>query len=126
MRGRSIRPQTAPCDLLFTLSAGKIPSIGVGDGGNEIGMGCLADLIAQKLTLIPCVVKVDHPIIATVSNWGGYGLCAAMAGMTGLPLLPSANEVLDFLRHVVTVGSVDGVSGLHEPTEDGYSEAVTR
>ena len=126
MRGKSIRPFTAPCDLLFTLSAGRIPSIGVGDGGNEIGMGCLADVIAEKLPLVPCVVPVDHPMIATVSNWGGYGLCAALSSLSGLPLLPTADEVIAFLRHVVAVGSVDGVSCLHEPTEDGYSGEITR
>lgn len=125
MGGRSIRAFTAPCDLLFTLSQGRIPSIGVGDGGNEIGMGSLADVIREKLSLRPCVVPCDYPIVATVSNWGGYGLCAALARDTGLPLLPGSDEVLRFLRHVVAVGSVDGVSCLHEPTEDGYGEETT-
>lgn len=116
MRGKSIRPFTAPCDLLFTLSEGRIPSMGVGDGGNEIGMGNLADVIAEKLPLVPCVVKVDYPLIATVSNWGGYGLCAAWSTLSGKNLLPSADAVIAFLQHCVDVGSVDGVSCKHEPT----------
>ena len=28
---------------------------------------------------IACVVPTDHLIIASVSNWGGYALCAATA-----------------------------------------------
>ena len=36
MRGRSITSQTARVDYLFD---GSVPSVGIGDGGNEIGMG---------------------------------------------------------------------------------------
>lgn len=39
MRGVSISEHTAPIDELFVAYQGVIPSIGVGDGGNEIGMG---------------------------------------------------------------------------------------
>ena len=39
MRGVSIKEKTAPVDMLFASYRGKIPTIGVGDGGNEIGMG---------------------------------------------------------------------------------------
>lgn len=33
-------------------------------------MGNLKDVISKKLSLVPCVNKVDHLVIATVSNWG--------------------------------------------------------
>ena len=42
MRARDITPQTARLDYLF--DAG-VPSVGIGDGGNEIGMGNLVDVI---------------------------------------------------------------------------------
>ena len=42
MRGRDITPQTARVDYLFD---GGVPSVGIGDGGNEIGMGNLIDVI---------------------------------------------------------------------------------
>ena len=125
MHGVSIRHHTAPIDRLFTLSHGRIPSIGVGDGGNEIGMGSLADIIAEKLPLCPCTVEVDHPLIATVSNWGGYGLCAALQQLTVLPLLPTFAQVRDFIARTVALGSVDGVIGVPQVTEDGYPLQIT-
>lgn len=69
MRGVSISEFTAETDILFELLYKKIPTIGVGDGGNEIGMGNVAELISQNLKLVPCAVKVDCLVIATVSNW---------------------------------------------------------
>ena len=45
-----------------------IPTFGVGDGGNEIGMGNLKEVIMSKLALTPCDIEVDALIIATVSN----------------------------------------------------------
>ena len=77
MRGVSITSETAAIDHLFELAPEKhIPTIGVGDGGNEIGMGNVKDIISEKLELNPCVVPVDDLIIATTSNWGAYALTA--------------------------------------------------
>ena len=126
MRGRSIRERTAPVDALFLASEGRVPSIGIGDGGNEIGMGNVADLIAERLPLIPCVVRVDELVIATVSNWGGYGICAHLAARTGLPLTVSFDEYHSFMERAARFGCVDGISGLPELTEDGFPPEVTR
>lgn len=125
MRGISIREKTSPIDLLFT-SGRHIISFGVGDGGNEIGMGNLADEITRKLSIDPCVVKVDHLIIATVSNWGGYGICACLEKMTGIQLLPSPEEIESLMKRMSSFGLVDGISGLYALTEDGYPETITR
>ncbi|MBO6210789.1 MAG: DUF4392 domain-containing protein, partial [Schwartzia sp.] len=77
MRGISISEHNAPTDILFQIAHEyDIRTVGVGDGGNEIGMGNVADIIKQELSLVPCVVKVDYLVIASVSNWGAYGLAA--------------------------------------------------
>ena len=61
MRGVDISRRTSPTDELVVQAARRnIPTIGVGDGGNEIGMGNVAHAIARKLTLEPCVVTVDN------------------------------------------------------------------
>lgn len=39
MSGASIRAYTAPVDQMFARAQGRMLTIGVGDGGNEIGMG---------------------------------------------------------------------------------------
>lgn len=120
MRGVSIRTHTAPVDRLFELAHGEIPTVGIGDGGNEIGMGCLQAQIRQELGLNPCHVPVDHLIIATVSNWGAYGLTACLSRQSGLPLLPARGEVETYLRRTVAMGSVDGLSGRAECRVDGF------
>ena len=79
MRGISIKDKTARTDILFEMARQEgIPTFGVGDGGNEIGMGNLKEVIMSKLALTPCDIEVDALIIATVSNWGAYALAAYM------------------------------------------------
>ena len=87
-------------------------TVGIGDGGNEIGMGNLAEHIpsVEQLPDEPCVTTVSHLIIASVSNWGGYGLVAGLSLLTGRNLLPSPEQEEDVIRAMVDRGAVDGVA----------------
>lgn len=121
MSGVSIREYTAPVDRMFEMAAEQhIPTFGVGDGGNEIGMGCLEEVIEDRLSLVPCCVPVDYLVIATVSNWGAYGITAALEILSGESLLPCRDEAEAYLNKIVDLGSVDGVTKEHVPTVDGY------
>lgn len=125
MRGVSIKENTAPVDMLFAKYLGQIPTIGVGDGGNEIGMGNMKDVIAEKLSLIPCKVCVDRLVIATVSNWGAYGIVAYLALLSGdKSLLPGYKWVASYLKSIVALGSVDGVSKENVPSVDGFPQEI--
>lgn len=119
MRGISISEFTAPIDNLFEKYEGVIPTIGVGDGGNEIGMGCLKDVITQRLSLEPCIVKADYLVIATVSNWGAYGITCALGIKTGKELLPTFNWIRKYIQNTVDIGSVDGVTHERVVSVDG-------
>lgn len=124
MRGLSIKEQTAPIDRWFELAHNELPTFGVGDGGNEIGMGNLAQIIRERLTLDPCIVTVDHLVIASVSNWGAYGILAALEQATGEVLLPTADAFRSYLCHIVELGSVDGISGEPKMYVDGHDISV--
>ncbi len=125
MRGESIAAHTAKLDPLFDEGRRRgILTVGIGDGGNEIGMGCFREAIGRELSLSPCVTEVDVPVIATVSNWGAYGLCAALQRMTGERLLPCREEIRSYLASLTAMGSVDGVTRQHTPTVDGFPEGV--
>lgn len=125
MRGESIAAYTAKLDPLFDEGRRRgILTVGIGDGGNEIGMGCFREIIARELSLSPCVTAVDVPVIATVSNWGAYGLCAALQRITGERLLPCPEEIRSYLASLTAMGSVDGVMRQHTPTVDGFPEGV--
>lgn len=120
MLNNSVAEVTAPIDLIFELAYGKIPTIGIGDGGNEIGMGNLQEVIAKDLAVVPCRTKVDNLIVATVSNWGGYGLVAALGTLVGQDLLMNFAEIKEYLTQIVALGSVDGVLKEHVLSADGF------
>ena len=110
MRGRDITPFTARTDHLFY---GHPATVGIGDGGNEIGMGAVASIIPTVPSLVskPAVTRTTELILSSVSNWGGYGLTAALSLRTGRNLLPSAEEEREWIRRAVDAGAVDGVLG---------------
>ena len=120
MRYRDITEHTARLDYFF--EAG-IPSVGIGDGGNEIGMGNLAHVIPTVATLPPdpAVTKVDRLVLASVSNWGGYGLVAALSILAGQNLLPAVEEDRRLITHLVDRGAVDGTSGENKYYVDNFT-----
>jgi len=83
--GWDISGDTAPLDYLFEDEGWTAPwkTIGIGDGGNEIGMGVLpADIVEKDIpngTLIAARTKADFLIVSGVANWGAYALLAAVA-----------------------------------------------
>jgi len=115
MRGESISPRTACFDTF--IKAADCPTIGIGDGGNEIGMGNIHAAIS-KLNIVPAMTEVDELLIADVSNWGAYGLIAMLAHWQGEDLLARLDPPA-ILRYLSERGSVDGVTRLNELTEDG-------
>jgi hypothetical protein len=108
-----------------------IKTIGIGDGGNEIGMGKIPwDVIRRNIPgggLIACRVPTDYLLVCGVSNWGAYGLAAAAYRLSGrkanADLFDSEREE-ELLRIMVENGPlVDGVSGKPSVTVDGLSFA---
>ena len=120
MRSVDISDQTARIDYLFETD---VPSVGIGDGGNEIGMGNLAQVIPTFANLphLPATTWVDRLIVASVSNWGGYGLVAAMSLLTGQNLLPSTEHEASVVQRLVDMGLVDGTTGNPAPFVDGFT-----
>ena len=97
--------------------------MGIGDGGNEIGMGNLIDIIpsVESLPDDPAISSVDRLIIASVSNWGGYGLAASLSQLTGKNLLPGADDEARMVQGMIDAGAVDGTTGDAVPTVDNFS-----
>jgi hypothetical protein len=132
MLGRSIQEHTAELYRLFEDLPRHRPlahSIGIGDGGNEIGMGSIPwdhlhrRLEGASLACIPCRIATDWNIIAGTSNWGGYALAAAVLLLrerTEVLREWDAAQQLRMLEHVVQQGpAVDGITGRQEATVDG-------
>ena len=97
-------------------------TIGVGDGGNEIGMGNVRARFARGGALaarIASVVRVDHLVVAGVSNWGAYGIVANLARFAARPLLHTPDDERRLVAACVKAGACDGVTRRPEPTVDG-------
>jgi hypothetical protein len=115
MRGEDISEHCAIFDPY--LDQADCPTIAVGDGGNEIGMGNISEAIAT-LDINAAATTCDELLVADVSNWGAYGLIAMLAHWAQIDLLAQISpvEVLDYLS---ACGSVDGVTRENTLTEDG-------
>jgi hypothetical protein len=134
MRGRDITPHLESPWARRAENAARNPgkrevNIGVGDGGNEIGMGKISHGTVVKNIpngdLIHCRVPTDHLIVAGVSNWGAYALAAGLFVLkdqrppAGLFDPGREREVLEVM---VSEGPlVDGVTGKPTATVDGLS-----
>ncbi len=88
MRGEVIDAHMAETHRLFEMIAERklaTTTIGIGDGGNEIGLGrfdwqTLIEAIGSPTAArIAARVPTNYAIIAGVSNWGGYALALAVA-----------------------------------------------
>jgi hypothetical protein len=144
-RGKLIDSTTAPLHLLYSQQAprqgqseaqpGQSPkTIGIGDGGNEIGMGCIPweDLTRRiggdAAAWIPCRIATDWNLIAGTSNWGAFALAAAtLFLMNRVEALQPLDE--DFhrrlLEQMVAEGpAIDGMTRRREATVDGLPFAT--
>jgi hypothetical protein len=121
-RGESVKAWNGPLDELFLQAPRRAVTIGIGDGGNEIGMGNVRARIARggsRPRAIASVVRVKHLVVAGTSNWGAYAVVAELSRLTARALLHSADEERAMVRACVEAGAVDGITRRHEVTVDG-------
>ena len=127
MRGVSIAARTAQIDRMFEMAGIRhIFTIGIGDGGNEIGMGNLGQIIYRRLGFEPCTVPVDSLIIATTSNWGAYALSAYLSILTQTTAFPTYQSISAYLEKLVTFGCVDGVTKKTTASVDGFAPEIEK
>lgn len=137
MSARNITRLTSPVHTLFAPAFTKshsLKTIGIGDGGNEIGMGNIPwRVISQNIqngARIACSTKVDHLIVAGVSNWGGYALgsLTLLAGKVQIPdSLFDLHEKEAMIAAMVQKGGlIDGRLGISACSVDGLAWSIHR
>lgn len=100
------------------------PSLGIGDGGNEIGLGSLRAELVRWLPHInqadktPCgggvfaTTPTTRTVVGSTSNLAAYGVCAALALLRDDAALCHTPEEELALHHVgVGLGLADGGGG---------------
>lgn len=122
-RGVSVAAWNRPLDDLFVVKhSSRLVTVGVGDGGNEIGMGRVRRSLAREgdlMARIASIVPVHHLVVAGVSNWGAYGIVAHLGRLGGHPLLHTPAEERRMIEACVDAGAVDGITRRRTHTVDG-------
>jgi hypothetical protein len=113
-----------------------ILTIGIGDGGNEIGCGAIAAAVREvqpygRKCQCPCgggigtVTATDVLIFASISNWGAYGLAAALAAQAGrVDVMQDEAAERRMLEACLAGGAMDGAYARLIPYVDGTSAEV--
>lgn len=124
MRIEDISAWTPSLDWLSVLSSRKgVFTVGIGDGGNEVGMGnFISEICEIRPDYRKCisVIRTDVAIPVDVSNWGCYALSSALSYIWGKWRGPCKGEELSILEALVEEKAVDGISKKSELTVDGF------
>ena len=132
--GKDVSALEAKTDLLWAkLREMNVPTVSIGDLGNEIGMGRIAGHIR---TYVPFTDKgecscccrggilaastTDCIITATCSDWGCYGLMAAIAYLKrDIGILQTEEMEAELMRAAARCGLID-MTGSLLPGIDGF------
>ena len=133
--GLDVTALQARSDVLWEkLRADGVPNIAIGDLGNEIGMGTIADHIKKYVPFtdrgecqcgcgggILSATRTDNIITATCSDWGCYGLMAALAYLKKeMEILHHEDMESEVMRVAARNGFID-MTGSLLPGIDGFS-----
>lgn len=120
MAGQDISADCTPAEAYLELA--NCPTIAIGDGGNEMGMGKALNALSE-LDIHPAISTCDELVVADVSNWAAYALCA-LTYFRSDNIAGIIADIRKDLRTLVESGAVDGVTGAQTATEDGFTEGA--
>lgn len=131
MRGIDYGMGRSRIDFVFDEALARgIPTVAVGDGGNEIGMGAIAEAVRGHVKFgdkrpnggagIGATTSADILMTAAVSNWGCYAIVAALAArLKDSRLLHTPTMELALLQRGVDLGLINSVDGVVDAHVDG-------
>lgn len=133
--GKDVTELEAKTDVLWDLMRKQgILNIAIGDLGNEIGMGAIAEHIRRYVPFtakgecqcgcgggILAASTADYVITATCSDWGCYGLMAALAYLKkDMEILHREEMEAEVMRVASRSGLID-MTGSLLPGIDGFN-----
>ena len=124
MAGKDTNASQAKLDAIFRRAASEdVYSLGIGDGGNEIGMANITECIRAKVPFgskcacgcgggLAPATPVNLVMPATVSNWGGYALAAMLGALARVnEALPDPARERCVLEATIAAGFHDAIYG---------------
>lgn len=136
-RGTNWTDDHAKVHYLFNTATERgIATVGVGDGGNEIGFGRIYNETRAVAPFgaecrCPCqdgmatVTGADVLVVAAISNWGAYGVAGCLAYLQGdVDILHDEATEARMLVSCAEAGGMEGLYTLTIPMVDGTSARV--
>jgi hypothetical protein len=96
--------------------------IGLGDGGNELGMGNLRATMARISPVgatIAAVSEADVPVVGASSNWAAYAIGVCIEALGGSTAVNRSIDLAGIIRRCAEEGAIDGCSSRPEAKVDG-------
>jgi len=132
--GLDVSSLEAKQDILFTKLQDKgVLNIAIGDLGNEMGMGTIKEHLEEYIPYaakgkcncgcnggIAVATKADNIITATVSDWGCYGLIAAIAYLKKDLEILHTKEMEEEVMVVASRSGMIDMYGWLVPAIDGF------
>jgi hypothetical protein len=119
--GKNVTGDIAPIDFLYRqLQEQGVPTLAIGDFGNELGMGSLYDVVRSETPAgancgcgceggTACATAADVTVLSSTSDWGAYAVAACVAYMAGdWEALPPTGAYRRMLEDAVRAGAIDG------------------
>jgi hypothetical protein len=133
--GKSLTAYLSRCDSIFDIAKERgIPTVAVGDLGNDVGMGNIAGEISELIPSesvcnCPCrsgiisTVKCDNLVVGTMCDWGVYGILAYLAIEFRNPsFVPESDQVKNIMK---SFASYSGLESYLDLLTDGIPPDYT-
>lgn len=136
MKGKNISDLVGKTDYLFNHGRKVgIATVAVGDGGNELGCGAIAETVRRHVHYgakcqCPCgggiaaATSADVLVVSGVSNWGSYGIATCLSLLRNVEYKHDGENELRLLKRVVKAGAIDSMTLESKPFVDGVSPSI--
>jgi len=137
MGGFDVSKYHAKVEFIFTEAQKRgILTVGIGDGGNEVGMGVIEDVVRKFVPYgntcrCPCgggiaaTSKADVVVTAAAADWGGHAVSGMLSKICEKEIGVLSVEQLETMFTLVTsVGAIDGDKGTVERSSETLSIEV--
>jgi hypothetical protein len=101
-----------------------ILTIGIGDGGNEVGFGGVRDQVAaiHPYGFVVTTARTDVVVSTAISNWGAYAVTAALAvAVQDRGMIHQPDLELGFIAASLSAGARDGATSSASLAVDGVA-----
>ena len=127
--GRAIvQEHLAKAHHFFTVAAELgILRVGLGDGGNEMGMGNMRAALAKITPVgerIAAATDSDVPVVGASSNWAAYAIGICIEALSGSTRVNRSIDLSSIIRRCADEGAIDGYSVRPEAKVDGTPLAL--